>query len=200
MKLHVLEMLLRLRQVACHAGLVDEKLAATPSGKLEVLADEIDEVIASGHKALVFSQFVSLLSLVRRDLDARSIPYAYLDGSTRDREAEVRRFQEDPSTRLFLVSLLAGGHGLNLTAADYVIILDPWWNPAVEAQAIGRAHRIGRAATVVALRLVSRDTVEEKILELQESKRDLAGKLLAGEASEGAMRELTVEDLMLLLS
>ncbi len=197
-KLQVLEALLRLRQVACHAGLVDKANEQAPSGKLEVLVDEIEEVVSSGHKALIFSQFVSLLTHVRRFLDATKVPYAYLDGQTRDREAQVQRFQQDPETQLFLVSLMAGGHGLNITAADYVFILDPWWNPAVEAQAIARAHRIGRKETVVAIRLVARGTVEERILELQERKRSLADALL--EQGDAAFRDLSVEDLMLLFA
>jgi len=146
---------------------------------------------------LVFSQFTEFLALVRTELDAQGIVYEYLDGRTRDRQARVDRFQNDPDCPLFLVSLKAGGHGLNLTAADYVFLLDPWWNPAVEAQAIDRAHRIGRTRRVIATRLVARDTIEEKILQLQASKRALADAVLT--ADKGVMASIGREELELLL-
>jgi superfamily II DNA or RNA helicase len=193
----VLEALLRLRQAACHPGLIDPAFAGEPSAKLEALFEEIREVLAGGHKALVFSQFTRFLALVRARLDAEGLVYEYLDGQTRDRAAHVRRFQEDPACPLFLISLRAGGQGLNLTAADYVFILDPWWNPAVEAQAIDRAHRIGQARRVFAYRLVARDTIEEKILELQKSKRALSEAILS--ENEGMLRSLTAEDMEMLL-
>src|SRR5207244_12571026 len=141
---------------------------AEPSAKLDVLLPQLLEVTAEGHKALVFSQFTSFLSIVRRRLDQEAIDYQYLDGKTRDRAAKVELFQNDPECKLFLISLKAGGLGLNLTAAEYVFLLDPWWNPAVEAQAIDRAHRIGQSRRVFAYRLIARDTVEEKVLQLQE--------------------------------
>jgi superfamily II DNA or RNA helicase len=197
-KIHVLEALLRLRQAACHLGLLDAKQADEPSAKLESLLEQVEEVIAEGHKALVFSQFTSLLALVRKQLDQRGIVYEYLDGSTRDRGARVQRFQEDSACPLFLISLKAGGQGLNLTAADYVFILDPWWNPAVEAQAVDRAHRIGQTQRVFAYRLICRDTVEDKILELQKSKRQLADAIVS--ADNSVIQQLTAEDLQLLLS
>ncbi|HVT04842.1 MAG TPA: DEAD/DEAH box helicase [Thermoanaerobaculia bacterium] len=196
-KIQVLEALLRLRQAACHPGLIDPSRAGQPSAKLETLFPELESVIAGGHKALVFSQFTSFLAIVRGRLDELGITYCYLDGSSRDREAEVQRFQNDPEVKLFLISLKAGGVGLNLTAADYVFLLDPWWNPAAEAQAIDRAHRIGQDRHVFAYRLVARDTVEEKILELQNSKRALADSIIAAEDS--LIRRLDVEDLELLL-
>jgi SNF2 family DNA or RNA helicase len=143
-----------------------------------VLLPLLEEVLESEHKALVFSQFTSLLAIVRKKLDAAGIEYAYLDGSTRDREAQVQRFQNDSTCKLFLVSLKAGGFGLNLTAADYVFLLDPWWNPASESQAIDRAHRIGQTRNVMAYRLIARDTVEERVLELQAKKRNLAQAIL----------------------
>jgi SNF2 family DNA or RNA helicase len=145
---------------------------------------------------VVFSQFTELLALVRARLDARGLAYEYLDGRTRDRQRAVDRFQNDPTCPIFLVSLKAGGHGLNLTAADYVYLMDPWWNPAVEAQAIDRAHRFGQTRPVFAYRLVARDTVEEKILELQERKREVAAALL-GEA--GGLRGLSADDVAYLL-
>jgi len=197
-KIQVLEALLRLRQAACHAGLVDPRRKAEPAAKLEALLPQISEVLDEGHKALVFSQFTSFLTLLRTRLDGMGIRYEYLDGRTRDREARVRHFQEDPAFGVFLVSLKAGGLGLNLTAADYVFLLDPWWNPAVEAQAVDRAHRIGQTRPVFAYRLIARNTVEEKILALQESKRKLADAIIG--ADEGILRSLTREDLELLLS
>ena len=197
-KIHVLEALLRLRQAACHPGLLDKKLAKSSSAKLETLLEQLDEVLAEGHKALVFSQFTSLLAIVREHLDRRGVVYEYLDGRTVKRQAKVERFQSDPDCRLFLISLKAGGQGLNLTAADYVFILDPWWNPAVEAQAVDRAHRIGQDRHVFAYRLIARDTVEEKIMELQSHKRDLADAIIT--ADNSLLRNLTTEDLQLLLS
>ncbi|PYQ60664.1 MAG: helicase SNF2, partial [Acidobacteria bacterium] len=197
-KILVLEALLRLRQAACHPGLVDRDRAAEPCAKLDLLLPQLREVLAEGHKALVFSQFTSFLALVRDHLDAEGIAYLYLDGRTRDRQAKVETFQSNSDCRLFLISLKAGGLGLNLTAADYVYLLDPWWNPAVEAQAIDRAHRIGQERPVFASRIVARDTVEEKILELQKSKRQLADAVI--QADESLLAGLSREDLELLLS
>jgi len=167
------------------------------SAKLEVLLEQIREVVSEGHKALVFSQFTSLLSIVRDSLDAEGICYEYLDGRTRKRKEKVDRFQTDTACPLFLISLKAGGSGLNLTAADYVFILDPWWNPAVEAQAIDRTHRIGQKRPVFAYRIIARDTVEEKVLKLQESKRSLANAIIT--ADESLLRNLTAEDLKMIL-
>ncbi len=197
-KIHVLEALLRLRQAACHPGLIDAKKAKHPSAKLDTLLEQLEEILAEGHKALVFSQFTSLLSLVRQRLDERKITYEYLDGKTRNRQQKVERFQTDEQCPLFLISLKAGGQGLNLTAADYVFILDPWWNPAVEAQAVDRAYRMGQTQRVFAYRLICRDTVEDKILELQKQKRDLADAIISADSS--VVRNLTAEDLQLLLS
>jgi len=197
-RIAVLEALLRLRQTACHPGLVDPARIDEPGAKLEVLLEQLDEVIAEGHKVLVFSQFTSFLAIVRRQLDARGVTYEYLDGKTTDRQARVVRFQEDPDCRLFLVSLKAGGQGLNLTAADYIYILDPWWNPAVEAQAVDRAHRIGQTRRVFAYRLIARDTVEEKILALQDRKRELADSIVR--ADDSLLATLSADDIELLLS
>ncbi len=197
-RIAVLEALLRLRQTACHPGLVDPARLDDPSAKLDTLMEQLDEVIDEGHKVLVFSQFTSFLAILRRQLDAKPITYEYLDGRTTDRQARVARFQEDPDCRLFLVSLKAGGQGLNLTAADYIYILDPWWNPAVEAQAVDRAHRIGQTRRVFAYRLIARDTVEEKILALQDKKRELAESIVR--ADESVISALTPEDVELLLS
>jgi SNF2 family DNA or RNA helicase len=197
-KIQVLEALLRLRQAACHAALVDETRTADPSAKLDVLVPRLAEVVAEGHKALVFSQFTSFLALLRPRLESEGIVYEYLDGQTRDRGTPVARFQDDPDCRVFLISLKAGGLGLNLTAAEYVFLLDPWWNPAVEAQAIDRAHRIGQARHVFAYRLIAKDTVEEKVAALQQSKRDLAEAILSADA--GLIRDLKPEDVEWLLS
>jgi len=196
-KFQILEALLRLRQAACHTGL----LPGTSNGesaKFDLLLARLTELIAEGRKALVFSQFTSLLALLRPLLDAQKVAYEYLDGQTRDREARVARFQEDPECSLFLISLKAGGVGLNLTAAEYVFLLDPWWNPAVEMQAIDRTHRIGQEKPVFAYRLVARETVEEHILELQSHKRALADAIL--DAGTGGLRGLQREDLEQLLA
>jgi superfamily II DNA or RNA helicase len=197
-KMHILEALLRLRQAACHPGLIDKKKVENSSAKLDALLPQLREVIAEGHKALVFSQFTSFLSILRKKLDDEGIVYEYLDGKTRVRESRVRRFQEDPLCPLFLISLKAGGLGLNLTAAEYVFLLDPWWNPAAEAQAIDRSHRIGQSRRVFAYRLIAKDTVEEKVLELQKSKRDLADSILTPENS--VLAGLDRETLEMLLS
>ncbi len=197
-KIMVLEALLRLRQAACHPGLIDKSRSEEPSAKLEALEEQLREVMETGHKAIVFSQFTSFLKILRDRLDKAGVVYEYLDGKTRDRQSKVERFQGDADCKLFLISLKAGGLGLNLTAAEYVFLLDPWWNPAVEAQAVDRAHRIGQMRPVFAYRLIARDTVEEKVLELQRSKRDLAASIIQGDNS--LIRDLKREDLELLLS
>ena len=193
----VLEALLRLRQAACHPGLLDGDRVHESSAKLEALVPQISEVIEEDHKVLVFSQFTSFLSIVRRKLDSMGIRYEYLDGQTRDRESKVNTFQNDSDCRLFLISLKAGGLGLNLTAAEYVFLLDPWWNPYIEAQAIDRAHRIGQTRKVFAYRLIAKDTVEEKVLELQKTKKDLADSII--NADNSLIKTLSREDLELLL-
>lgn len=196
-KIYVLEALLRLRQAACHPALIDRRRAGEASAKLDLLHERLGEVAAEGHKALVFSQFTSFLAEVRRGLDARGIAYEYLDGRTRDRSERIARFESDPDRTAFLISLKAGGTGLNLTAADYVFLLDPWWNPAVESQAIDRTHRIGQTRPVFAYRIVAADTVEEKILELQERKRALAAGLFASD--ESLIASLDADDLRQIL-
>ena len=169
-----------------------------PSAKLDMLLPQLLEVIDEGHKVLVFSQFTSFLSILKDYLDTEGVVYEYLDGRTRDRQARVERFQTDPDCKLFLISLKAGGLGLNLTAAEYVFLLDPWWNPAVEAQAIDRAHRIGQTQQVFAYRLIAKGTVEEKVLDLQNTKRDLADAII--NADNSLIRNLGRDDLELLLS
>jgi superfamily II DNA or RNA helicase len=193
--LAALEALLRLRQAACHAGLLPGQ-SADSSSKLELLLDLLDKVLAEDHKALVFSQWTSLLDRVEPLLKAAGIGFSRLDGTTRDRGEVVTRFQSDPEPRVMLVSLKAGGTGLNLTAADNVFLLDPWWNPAVEDQAADRAHRIGQERPVLVHRLVAEDTVEQRMLALQEKKRALANAATHGaEAAFG----LTRTDLLALL-
>lgn len=197
-KMQVLTALLRLRQAACHPGLIDDKRSSESSAKLDALMERLQELAAEGHKALIFSQFVSLLGIVRTRLDALNLRYAYIDGSVQNRQEQVNRFQTDADCPLFLISLKAGGFGLNLTAAEYVFLLDPWWNPAVEAQAIDRAHRIGQTRHVIAYRLIAKDTVEEKVLELQQNKRQLADAIISEDGS--LLANLTRDDLQLLLS
>lgn len=196
-RMHILEALLRLRQAACHPVLADSARHASPSAKLDALIPALDELVAEGHKALVFSQFTGFLALLRARLDDAGVVYEYLDGRVRNRQARVDRFESDPACPLFLISLKAGGNGLNLVSADYVFILDPWWNPAVEAQAIDRAHRIGQTRQVIATRIVARDTIEEKILELQGSKRALADAILGQD--QGVLSQIGREELEMLL-
>jgi hypothetical protein len=194
-QIHILAGLTKLRQAACDARLLGlpREFSHDDSGKLAALRELVDEVESGGHKVLVFSQFVSMLKLVRSALDEDKVKYQYLDGSTTDRPERIARFQEDPTIPVFLISLKAGGSGLNLTAADTVIHFDPWWNPAVEDQASDRAHRIGQKRVVTVYRLVAAGTIEEKILLYKQRKRDLVASVLT-EDSEGAKR-LTKEDI-----
>jgi SNF2 family DNA or RNA helicase len=190
-----LEALLRLRQAACHPALVPGQQART-SSKVERLLEALETAAADGHKALVFSQWTSLLDLVEQPLRDADVGFVRLDGSTRDRGEVTARFQSDDGPPVMLISLRAGGSGLNLTAADHVFLLDPWWNPAVEAQAADRAHRIGQERPVMIYRLVAQATVEERILALQEQKRALFEAALGGGT---AAASLTREDLLALL-
>ena len=190
------EALLRLRQACCHSGLVPGQIADT-SAKVELLLEVLAEAVADRHKALVFSQWTSLLDRVEPHLRAAGIDSTRLDGQTRRRDEVVRRFQDDDGPPVMLISLRAGGTGLNLTAADHIFLLDPWWNPAVEDQAADRAHRIGQTRPVLVHRLVARETVEERILALQQHKRALADVALADAAHAAA---ITREDLLALLA
>jgi SNF2 family DNA or RNA helicase len=191
-----LEALLRLRQAACHPALVPGQTAAT-SSKIDALLEALETAVAENHKALVFSQWTSLLDLIEPALGRAELPFVRLDGTTRDRGEVVARFQADGGPPVMLVSLKAGGSGLNLTAADHVFLCDPWWNPAVEAQAADRTHRIGQTRPVFVYRLVAADTVEERILALQDSKRALMDAALGdGAAAAG----LTKADLLALLA
>ena len=194
-RIAIFRSLTRMRQLSLHPVLVDPAHAAVPCTKLDALVGQVTELAAAGHRALVFSQFTSFLELARARLDAAQLGYCYLDGSTRRREQVIERFRagQDP---VFLISLKAGGVGLNLTEADYCFLLDPWWNPAVEAQAIARTHRIGQSAQVLAYRLIARDTIEEKVRALAESKAALFsgvmddGELFAGAVTAGDIRGL----------
>ena len=188
-----------LRMLALDASLIDEeRYAGIASAKLDALFEQLDDVLGEGHRALVFSQFTSFLGRAAARLDAAGVPYAYLDGSTpvRRRDEEIARFRGGEAS-VFLISLKAGGFGLNLTEADYVFLLDPWWNPASEAQAVDRAHRIGQAKQVMVYRLVASDTIEEKVMALKAKKGELVASILDG---EGLVDEsLSAEELRALL-
>ncbi len=192
-KIQILEALLRLRQASCHIGLLDKDKRDFVSAKFELLLEQIQEIVSEGHKVLVFSQFTQLLELLKLQLGKLDLPYHYLDGQTKDRKEIVTDFQMHDDKKVFLLSLKAGGVGLNLTAAEYVFILDPWWNPAVESQAIDRAHRIGQTKKVFAYKMIAKDTVEEKILKLQETKKDLLENLLSQKQS--VLKNMTFEEI-----
>lgn len=196
-RLKILEGLLRLRQISNHPRLMDEKFRGD-SGKFELLVETLETLQSEGHKALVFSQFVSMLRILRNELDERRIPYAYLDGRTNNRQEQIDAFQTDPNLPFFLISLKAGGLGLNLTAADYVIHIDPWWNPAVEAQATDRTHRIGQEKPVFIYKFITRDSVEEKIMVLQEKKKQLVDQLISTDTE--FFKNLSQDDVMVLFS
>jgi non-specific serine/threonine protein kinase len=196
-RMKVLEGLLRLRQICNHPKLVNEDFRGS-SSKFNLLLDTLETLQGEGHKALVFSQFVSMLKIVREEMDAAKIPYVYLDGRTRKRQERVDQFQSDPDIPFFLISLKAGGVGLNLTAADYVIHIDPWWNPAVEMQATDRTHRIGQDKPVFVYKLIARNSVEEKILQLQEKKKNLVDQLITTERS--FFKSISAEDVEVLFS
>lgn len=188
----LLQGLTKLRQIANHPKMVDKNYQGD-SGKLDDVTSMISNAISEGHKILIFSQFVKHLSILCKYLDTNQIKYAYLDGSTKDREAQVRLFQENEHIRIFMISLKAGGLGLNLTKADYVFLLDPWWNPAVEQQAIDRAHRIGQENKVFTYKFISKNTVEEKIISLQKHKIRLATELITTE--ETFFKDLSTDDI-----
>lgn len=198
--MYILQGLMKLRQICNSPAILDEpEDYGNDAIKLRELMEQIDE-IASNHKILVFSQFLSMLRLIKDQLEERGIQYTYLDGatSTQKRQEQIEQFQSDDSCRIFLISLKAGGVGLNLTAADYVFLVDPWWNPAVETQAIDRAHRIGQVKNVFAYKMICKDTVEEKILQLQNRKRVLADDLIGSE--HGFIKQMTRADVEFLFS
>lgn len=193
----ILQGLMRLRQICCHPGLIDPKYLKEESAKMESLFYLLDQLHEEGHKVLVFSQFVSMLDLIKARLELESRPYNYLTGQTKDRKGEIEKFQTTKDPSVFMLSLKAGGAGLNLTSASYVILYDPWWNPAVENQAIDRTHRIGQKNKVIAYRLLTRDTVEEKIRILQHQKTQLVTNVLG---DEGFASNLGLDDLQFILT
>lgn len=192
----VLQGLTKLRQLANNPLMVDEYYKGD-SGKDRDVMHKLLDVVKEGYKTLVFSQFVKHLSLIAKKLDEQNIPYLYLDGSTKNRMELVEQFQNEDREKVFLISLKAGGVGLNLTAAEYVFLLDPWWNPAVEAQAVDRVHRIGQTNTVFSYKFITKNTVEEKILDLQNTKKQLFNDLITAE--EGFMKSLSENDILSLL-
>ncbi len=193
----ILKSITLLRRPCLHPGLVEAEHAHLGSAKIDALLEQLGGVVGSGHRALVFSQFTGFLDQVRERLDTAGIGYAHLDGSTRDRAAVVRRFIEGAAP-VFLISLKAGGFGLTLTEADYCFLLDPWWNPATEAQAVDRTHRIGQTRTVMVYRLIARDTIEEKVRALALRKAALfAGVMDEGDEFGGA---LDADDIRALVS
>lgn len=196
-RFNVLQGLVKLRQIACHPNLVDITIWED-SGKFESLKEILEEVLAENHKVLLFSQFVKMLRLIRKYLDKEKIPYEYLDGHTTNREECVTRFQTDDQIPIFLISLKAGGTGINLTAADYVIHYDPWWNPAVETQATDRTHRIGQDKKVFVYKLITKDSVEEKILDLQKKKGELVSNIITTDSS--FFKSLSRADIEILFS
>jgi hypothetical protein len=193
----ILQGLMRLRQICCHPGLIDPKYLKEESAKMESLFYLLDQLHEEGHKVLVFSQFVSMLDLIKARLELDARPFHYLTGQTKDRKGEIERFQTTKEPSVFMLSLKAGGAGLNLTSASYVILYDPWWNPAVENQAIDRTHRIGQKNKVIAYRLLTRDTVEEKIRILQHQKKQLVTNVLG---DEGFASNLDLDDLQFILT
>ncbi|MEF2230532.1 MAG: SNF2-related protein [Pseudodesulfovibrio sp.] len=198
-QMSILDALLKLRQICCHPRLLKLDMPGVstnlPSGKFDAFKDLVTDIIGGGHKVLVFSQFVRMLHVIRSWLQIREIPFAYLDGSSKDRFEQVDRFNDNPDIPIFLISLKAGGTGLNLTSADYVIHYDPWWNPAVENQATDRTHRIGQKRQVFAYKMICQNTVEERILKLQEQKKDVAEAIIPGQS---ALKSLTRDDLEML--
>jgi SNF2 family DNA or RNA helicase len=193
----ILGSLTLLRQLSLDVALVDPEHAGVPSAKIDLLVDDLTELVSEGHQAVVFSQFTGFLGRVRERLDAVGLPYAYLDGRTRNRDRVVQSFR-DGKAPVFLVSLKAGGFGLNLTEADYCFLLDPWWNPAAEAQAVDRTHRIGQDKTVMVYRMVARDTIEEKVMALKARKAELFSAVFGEDALSGST--LTADDIRALVT
>jgi SNF2 family DNA or RNA helicase len=196
-RFHFLTSLLRLRQICCHPALYNPEAKGAESAKLNALLDLLEPLMAEGHKVLVFSQFVSMLEILRQTVKAKGWTQFYLAGDTENRGELIEQFQAAQGAAVFLLSLKAGGFGLNLTAASYVVLFDPWWNPAVEAQAIDRTHRIGQTRKVMAYRLLAKDSIEEKIRALQRQKSALAEGVLG---EESFAQKLTLEDLQFLFA
>jgi non-specific serine/threonine protein kinase len=191
-KMKILEGLTKLRQICLHPKMIDSKYEGS-SAKFDLLMMEIEKLMSEGHKVLIFSSFVKMLTIVKGEFEDRGLKYSYLDGKTKDRETVVSDFQKSEKAQSFLISIKAGGLGLNLTGADYVFIIDPWWNPAVEMQAMDRAHRLGQKKKVFVYKLIAKDTIEEKILELQKSKKKLVKDLIVEEKS--LLKDINTKDL-----
>jgi SNF2 family DNA or RNA helicase len=194
-RIQIFTILSKLRLLAIHPPLAGEQFSHISSGKMAVLDNLMEEILEEDHKTLVFSQFLGALDRAQETCREHDWRFSRLTGATRNRDTEINRFRDDPDTRVFLLSLKAGGVGINLTAADYVILLDPWWNPAVEAQAVDRAHRMGQTRPVMAYRLITTGTIEEKVLEMQEKKRNL----IAGVLGEGGTPNLNEKEILTLL-
>jgi SNF2 family DNA or RNA helicase len=199
-RMEILKTLLRLRQTCNHIDLLKMETvkAKQPSGKMDLFFSLLQEAIDSRHRILVFSQFTGMLAILKREMERKKLKYCYLDGGTKDRQDVVRLFNRDHSIPVFLMSLKAGGTGLNLTGADMVIHFDPWWNPAVENQATDRAHRIGQKRTVYSVKLITKGTIEDKVVAMQESKRSVIDATLT--TDEQIMQKLTWEDVQQLLA
>jgi SNF2 family DNA or RNA helicase len=194
-QMYVLEGLTKLRQICNSAELLnDEEDYGKSSVKLDLLMEQLKSKIGS-HKVVVFSQFTSMLKLLQKRLENEQMTYEYLDGQTRKREEKVNNFQENEDIRIFLISLKAGGTGLNLTSADYVFLIDPWWNPAVENQAIDRCYRIGQEKHVMAYRMICRGTVEEKIIKLQENKKQVSESIIQTDGLKKSFDETKIREL-----
>ena len=198
-KLNILAGLQKIRQIAIHPRMIDAEISIAESGKYAEVKEKLAEILLTDSKVLIFSQFVRMLSILESDLKASATPFLYLDGATPAlaRKKNVEAFQNNPNIKVFLISLKAGGVGLNLTAADYVFILDPWWNPAVEQQAIDRAHRIGQTKSVFYYKFITKNSIEEKILRLQQSKQELSDALIGQE--DAFYQQLGAEELMEML-
>lgn len=194
-RMSIFSALLRLRQICCHPKLYDKEhvKGVMKSGKFEYLKGMLEQIIQEKHRVLLFSQFVDMLDIIKGWLEREGIPYEYLTGKTKDRQAAVENFNNNPNIPIFLISLKAGGTGLNLTGADYVIHYDPWWNPAVEDQATDRAYRIGQTKKVFVYRLITKNTVEEKIQKIKGRKRDLVDSVVS--IDRNITKSLTMEDL-----
>jgi SNF2 family DNA or RNA helicase len=193
----ILRSLTLLRQLSLHAGLVDDAYRDLQCSKIDTLLEQLRDVTGGGHRALVFSQFTGFLAVLRAELDAAGVPYCYLDGKTRDRTAVLERFKTG-SVPVFLISLKAGGFGLNLTEADYCFLLDPWWNPATEAQAVDRTHRIGQTRNVMVYRLIASGTIEEKVMALKQRKAELFSNVIDSGGEFGG--SLDADDIRALLA
>jgi SNF2 family DNA or RNA helicase len=196
-QVQVLQGLTKLRQIANHPEMIDRDYEGE-SGKFENVIHTLENVLAENHKVLIFSQFVKQLEIYRNYLDKKGIRYSYLDGATQNRGDVVEEFRRNKDIKIFLISLKAGGVGLNLTEADYVFLLDPWWNPAVEQQAVDRTHRIGQTKNVFIYKFITKDSVEEKILALQNRKRSVAESLITTE--ESFVKSLSADDIREILN